>query len=898
MIRRRILTGLLLACLSSFSHAKGDRQNFKVYDFSKGLDTYHNPSSLPDGFVQDAQNVLFDAQAPVQKRAGFTYSWGTKAYSYTGLWTYNDQTNTTWQIARSSDQITASNLAGSVVVVATVSANNVVGEANAFGNAYFVDQTQGVYYWNGSVTVYVSSSPLGSIITQFHNRLWVTGAAVPNGNQLYGSGYYSGTSWTTGPLATDPVQYSIGLQDNFDNVTAEYVYLDTLYLFKHYAISALYGFDQTSFLISNLTQECGCIDGGSIQTFNGGLKFVSLRGVEDFNGYTCKRISDPVKDKLDPAISISAYNSSSWIQTSQTDWQLGTMSPANSLSTTISPGDVVVSSFGATDTFSSGTFNNTFIYNGGVVLSTSDANVANNSFDSLTGGIPDNWTSSGFVATANQDSSGSCGAKIFPKDGSFFVESNVVLSPPSSTLTLLDKNGNALATISIPFSTCTGWYQAGFISGTIPPRTYVQLRLTSGSDLITSNFFLTSGVYPHVWANAIQVTPGFYRMAFDLEELGASSISSGTYTSPAFNLGLATPTYTLIQPSYTTADFAPAFSIQTATSASGSWKDLSQDINGGKSFNTYARYISTFTSGAGDMLTSLNSVPIVSRDTGTFTSQSHNISTVTAFGNFSATTDLSSGGNIAFSVCTANNAAMTGKKCASQALNSQVSVSTNIYVQVIASFTITAATNSPTFSDVVIQSFSGTRAPPMVSTIWDNRYWLGLTTSTADSSNDAVIVLNTRGAWSDLNIHAGAFTQYKNGLYHADSNPTGNVYLDNQGFSDNGSAINAYVKTKDESLGDVAADDYLYVVYPSASNTGSCAMSVQYDMDHSGNIMSLGSPLLSEFSSRRGVRLPFPIDSTHQLFGQSVNFTFGTNDASCDFQFFGAEMLFKTRPIQ
>ena len=233
MMRRLII--FFVAVQFSFpGWAVTKNKPFQSYDFSKGLDTYHNPTMLPDGFVQNSLNVLFDDKAPVTKRQGYTVGWSTSsARAFTGLWTYTDATNTTWQIARSSTNITASNMAGSIVAVATVSASNIVGETNAFGYAYFVDQTQGVYYWNGTTTTYVASSPLGSIITQFHNRLAVTGAAVPNGNQLYLSGYYAGNTWTTGLNPTDPAQYSIGLQDNFDNVTAEYVYLDTLYLFKH-----------------------------------------------------------------------------------------------------------------------------------------------------------------------------------------------------------------------------------------------------------------------------------------------------------------------------------------------------------------------------------------------------------------------------------------------------------------------------------------------------------------------------------------------------------------------------------------------------------------------------------------------------------------------------------------
>jgi hypothetical protein len=185
----------------------------------------------------------------------------------------------------------------------------------------------------------------------------------------------------------------------------------------------------------------------------------------------------------------------------------------------------------------------------------------------------------------------------------------------------------------------------------------------------------------------------------------------------------------------------------------------------------------------------------------------------------------------------------------------------------------------------------------MASTVWDNRYWLSLTTTTADSANDAVLVLNKSGAWAPLDFHVGAFTQYKNSLYSADSQATGNIYLQNQGYSENGSPMNVFVRTKELSMGDLTSDDYLESVYPAAENTGNCAMSVQYSADRSAPY-TLGSPLLSEFSNMGAVKLPLPIDTSHQNFAESFDFTIGTNDASCDFQLFGLSGLFKTRPTQ
>ena len=169
----------------------------------------------------------------------------------------------------------------------------------------------------------------------------MSGVAIPNGSQVYSSAFLSGTNWALGPNATDPVQLTAGLQDNFDNVTAMYAYLDTLYIFKHYAIYSLSDFDQTSFLVSFVSSECGCIDQNSIQTFGGALKFVSLRGVENFDGYRCTRISDAVKDKVDPAIQIGGFSQSSWVQSQPQDWAAGTITPSGSLSTTVQPPNLV-----------------------------------------------------------------------------------------------------------------------------------------------------------------------------------------------------------------------------------------------------------------------------------------------------------------------------------------------------------------------------------------------------------------------------------------------------------------------------------------------------------------------------------------------------------------------------
>ncbi len=907
---KRILSIFLLAIgLSTTASAVTKNKPFQLFDFHKGVDTYHNPTSLPPGFVQNANNILFDDVAPATKRSGYTVAWSTKAYQYTGLWTYTDATNTTWQLARSSDQITANNLNGSVVKIATVSINNLVGETNAFGNAYFVDQTQGVYYWNGTSTIYVGGSPLGSIITQFHNRLWVTGAAVPNGNQLYGSKYYDGTTWTTGLNATDPVQLSIGLQDNFDNNTAEYVYLDTLYIFKHYSIFALYGFDQTNFQISQLTQECGCIDGGSIQTFAQGLKFVSLRGVESFNGYSCTRISDSIKNKIDPAIQAGGFAQNSWLQSSQADWNSGTFNSSTSLSSTIASPYLVLSTFTASDSsasdFNGGTFSNAQVSGNTVIISTDNSGtIGNPNFE--TSPLSTNYSATGTSPPVLRSGplAEACGTVSAQSGTGYLEENNSNTTSRSQAFNLLDANsGSTLYSSSIPDNEDCTWRQIT-ISDSSDSRKRVRFNWTlttspdGPSSLTTVSSYIFSGSISFYYL-ATKTLGGGAVLMIDNIQNGSSTITSGSFTSRTFDTAFSSPAVQVSISS--TSNTEPiTFVLRHSSSSTGPFVDLTTSQNVGIVSNRYLQYISTFTVGGSDYaLSALTGATFTwESSSGAFKSAIHNITSINSWGNFSVQ-EVLNGGNIAFSICSSTNSNMSfPASCTNQTANTQITLSTGTYVQWYATFTVTAATQAPTLQSGTVQWFAGSKPTPLASTVWDNRYWLSLTTNSVDTANDAVLVLNQNGVWSPYDIHAGAFTQYKNSLYHADSLASGNVYIDNQGFADNGSPINAFITTKNETLGDITADDYLYAIYPSATATGSCAMTVQYVVDSSSVTYSLGSPLLSEFNTLSAVRLPFPIDSTHQDFGQTVNFTIGTNDSSCAWQFLGLEGLYKSRPLQ
>lgn len=882
-------TLLLSFFLCSPLFAKGGEQNLGIYDFSKGLDSYHSSLSLPDGFVQDSQNVLFDAQAPVSKRNGFTVAFSSKSYAYQSSWAYTDATNTSWIIVRASDSIIASNLAGAVVRISTVSANDVVGETNAFGSAYFVDPTQAVYSWNGSTTTYVANSPHGSLIAQFHSRLWVSGVAIPNGSQVYSSGFLSGTNWTLGPNATDPVQLTAGLQDNFDNVTAMYAYLDTLYLFKHYSIYSLSGFDQTSFLVSFVSSECGCIDQNSIQTFGGALKFVSLRGVENFDGYRCTRISDAVKNKVDPAIQVGSFSQSSWVQSQASDWNAGTIIPSGSLSLTLAVPGLTVSTF----TFSG---------------SSANWNVLNNGFESNGGGFsqPTNWQMVGSTWNVNSlPSSGAsyqCGSAPSARTGSYYASNTVLtasVSPPFFNASIIDaKTKSSIFSeteFSPPGNVCSWTPIVLPVAATTGTIAYVQFGFNNNQYIMQSSTFTIGSdvIFYEQEGSANSVGGSFYYVALDDVLIGVSSyVSSATFVGPAG----------YVRSNDTWSSSGPVVSIQqSSNSLLGPWKTITISTGTDVPFgNSYLRWAANFTrSGTNSATTDLQSISIVGNSTGTFVSQPHNLGTIASFGNFSVDQTVSGGGDsINFSICTSSSVTMFPKTCALQPANSQITVATNTFVQVTSSFSVIAATQTPTLRDFTVQWFSGAKSIPMASTVWDNRYWLSLTTSTADSSNDTILVLGNNGAWADFDIHAAGLVQYRNSLYHADSLATGNVYLDNQGYADNGAPINAYIKTKDYTQGDLTQDDFLEEIWPSMDNSGPYNVTVNYYPDRSTSGYSLGQVAMSEFSNDASAKMEIPIDPAHQVFGKSMAYFFQASDANSPWNFYGLKEIYRARPTQ
>lgn len=934
-MKKWILLTLLLAT-NAFSEQD---KLFPVVDFSGGLNSYYSSLTIADNEVKDALNVFFDKESQVVKRQGFSTYATSSTYSYDGAWEYTDQSNRNWLITRASSTIIASRGDGSFsVVVATVASGNLINAVSAFNNIYFVDQSQGVYFWNGTSTTYVTGSPRGTLIAEFRGRLFVAGEAAPNGNRLSASGFLDPTNWTTGSLATSPAVFTIGLNDAFNNISGIFSgYNDVLYVFKLRSIYGVYGFDNTDFQVRSLNREVGCIDHRSIQPYMGGLVFASDRGIEFFDGFKSEIISKKIKDRTGTFTS-SSFSERSVVATTQTDFEAGASSPTAHLSFTISPNAVTVSSyvvtFGTTS-LSSGTFNSTVVEeNAGVRLATSDTALPDLSFE--TGAT--SWTTSKKVLVGSEVSSCAFTAAS-ARTGSLGLEYTLRLPVPpypSSTpanyvcfgsMWFEDASSSSQFLQGINLvaygsaSTDSGWVQVttSTLASTPAvlgyPTVGTVVRFCAGTGITDgvsatgckacSSYFIYSGsqTSPTVYARN-RGTPGAPATnTCYLDDIGSASfvstITSGTYTSPTVDTGFQ---YSHMQSSatLTIVSSTPTFEIQTSTNATN-WTSVGSSTSTSYAVNRYVRYVSSFS--VANTSTSIRNfvsfIGATDRSSGTYLSPVYNAPNLTSFGTFSATS-IDNGGSHQFYSRSSTNSFTTTSSTPSwvaQTAGTAITASVGTYFQIRDDIGVTASTHTPVLSDYSIAWFEGTRRASMSSAIYDDRYYLSLSTSSSSSINTGTLVLSRGPIWSQFDIGTSAYVVYRGALYHGNNVGNGKFYLDNQGYNDDGSAINAYIRTKDFAPDGYYTHKLFKSFYFLADPLGDYSLDTSYQTDRQSTDYALSTVNLSEQTGTINLRLPVPRDTVHAPSSQIISFKFGNSVVDEPMKLYGGTLVYRPEPL-
>ena len=392
------------------------------------------------------------------------------------------------------------------------------------------------------------------------------------------------------------------------------------------------------------------------------------------------------------------------------------------------------------------------------------------------------------------------------------------------------------------------------------------------------------------------IKTGTYKtVALDNIEGGSSTISSGTYTSKSYDTFITTNLVSISSIGVTIASYTPNLTLQTSNNGS-IWRSLGSGVASTSTFagNRYYRYISSFTINVDSMAaTSLDDVTLVARATGSYVSEVHNAPSLSAWDSFGVTSQ-SDGGTLTFFVRSSTGVfyatATANPVWTSITAGAVPSISTNPYFQFGSTFSITAATQNPTISDFTFNWFEGAASDKTYALYHDNGLWWAVASGTGATTNNKIIkydLLNQGYVIYDIPMN-GIYERSQN-LYFGGVN-AGKIYKFGDTDNDDGSAINAYWKSKDFFGTNPFLDkDYksLSVFAGSVSNS---TMTVTYTVSGTSSTV-ITVPLYDSTKSfiRHNRNLPLRV-------GNTINVKFGNNAADQPFEVYGIQIGTNEKP--
>lgn len=912
MKRRLFFTFIFLPGIIGAAQVSPPEQEAVLKDLSGGLNMYQSSNRIPDNSAAYLQNFYTDIEPILVERNGYVKRDATQLGGIKpvyGLWSFTDTSGNDWIISYSSRTFYKNTIGNTPTAFGpTTTVDTIPDCAKNLGKIMCVNGTDTAWTFDGTSTAAVSGAPLGQLIEP-----WRTRFAIGNINGAKSTVRFSAdgdeTTWTLGGNPGDPFQVQIGGANDGEYIRCLHgAYLDTFIIGRKYDLWGMDGFAQDDAVTRNISDHVGCIESRSINENDGRLNWLSARGVEEMEGRTITLISEPIRNITDVIVK-NTVNQRSNTQTSQIDWNAGTTIDST-LSTSISPGSVVLSSMAANafvDTvstdFAAGTLNS---------VSTSTVQ------DALTLSL---GAESGkeTCTPADNPNIAACIAPYYSMTQSFTPSSSFILT--SVSLKLGSKTGSpgdyilylkadsstspgtTLDSVAVPASGITT-----ASAGTVNTYTFTGgVRLVSGTRYwlqlvpqgtcsvaggnyvrVTQQFnTCTNTEYSSYDNNSLPVA-GDQRYGFYRSVNGKTFASSGKFTSRTFDVGFTTNTWvwnwgTLVPTKNLPTGTALTYQTQTSSAATGPFDSLVPVADGAITTSTVRRYIlytasfTTTDASTSPMISdlTLNYGPFYSTG-GVFVSQLLNIGSLISSWGPATISDIQSSGTINYQFGSTNTASVSAISNWTTITNGGIpSVSTNPYAAFRATFTALNGSVNLVLADFQTTWNEGGVIPSPVSTVYDRRYWLSFTTSTTSNPYlDTVAVWQRNRSWTLFKgINAGAFSIWRDYLYFGNSNSTGYVYKFDVGDNDDGADITSILKTKSYDL-DMPYRDKAFRnswVNFTANTSYSGSFSAYYDLDRLGNAFSLGTVGMNEGTGQLSIKLPFSFRNPVQ--GREIQYT-------------------------
>lgn len=865
----------------------------------KYLDSNDSSVIIDPSQAQDLLNVnISPSGKSVLKRQGYgLYKTLSGSTGLHGGFHAFDATGNDYQLWGSSTSLYSILADGTPAqIISSATLNSTWDCTDTQGSSYCVNSNRDAFIRTNGVTMTWFTTPVGTMVESTPDRVAVAGVAA-SPNTIFVSQSNTFTNYVTGVNATDAFTEVIAAPGS--HLTHIRWGCQKLLWWKDQSFGYFDFEDQYSAQIKTVSDIIGTFDNTSAIDPGGNIWF---RGQDGHTyKYDCSGLTKETVD-ITPQIQTSGKRTSnSWTQTSQSDFQAGSILPTNQLSTTISVGDVIVSSFQAIENsntqWASGSTNNFVIGTSSLSLNVANANIPNNGFESGSA----NWTLGNGAIQTGSFSGVNC--SLAPRNGTKLLRNDVANESSGATYKASLQTCSASTEINNVTWTegdnsCT-WTARTLSSANAVKRSVkiVWTDTTSGNTVATSDCFLNSGTNVTFYTSSDLTrlsAPVIRSMAFDDVTDGSDTITSAYYTSPFYNTAFASSTFQL-QGAWTVNTSTPTSSLLTATASNGSYVTLLTSTGTNATGGQFVIYTTTISVVQGqDALTAINSFTIISRSSGTYFSAIKNAPNITAWSTFNPTSQ-DNGGAHSFFVRSATGTFTVLSATPSwtvQSPNALVSVSTGVFFQMRDDFSITAATNTPTLSDFTFNWFEGSATDQAYMLYFDNAIWETVAYGTGVSSNTYVFRFDQiNDGWGLYNFGAGGMLIQNNHLFFG-SVGNGNIYQFGSGASDNGTAINAFWRSKAFTGPDPFLQTQLSNIDVFAKKDTGSTLTATYTMDTSS--ATAYSVALSTNNAVVQSRKLLPSGKL----GYTFDLKLGDNSTSSQWEVLGFRMGYLTLPYK
>lgn len=853
----------------------------------RGLNNGDASILINDNEAQDLLNVdITENGYGIKKRAGISLfkTIGTSTWGVRGGYFFRDIAGVD-TIVHANNRSVFKSLGGGnySAFITTDTAGSYYDFTDSQGYLYrFNSNRDEIARYDGSAVVYFPSMPKGDQGEAMPDRMAISGT-TGDPNTVFFSKLADFTDYTTGIETADAFTESFGLPGQ--KINALKYACGRLIAWTNTTTSFWSGSSQFDGLIEDISTTVGCSQPSSVVSDLGVIYWQGQDG--HFYGYDCNTIA-----KISSQISGSVGNytggeSKSWLQTTQADFLAGTL---DGTSANISPGDVVLSTWTGTDTsavdFASGTLTGvtTTTVSGQVYLSVVSGNIENNGFETAgSGGLQTvaNWTRSGTFAGTRSNT--------IARTGTWSL--NLQFSNAEYYLRIVDASDAVL--LSSTKTASSGWTQRTLTMSSLTGRTVrIYIKMQGTTDVIQSDFFISDGT-TLVWYDN---RPSGTQTYLDDFSGARNTNATGNIVSRTFDTAVSSPLWSPSGANWTANGNTVSFETQVSDDGSAwdslvAWSTGSAPASASK---RYIRYKGTLTQAdAGTALPYIADVTLASRQSsGTFISQIKEIGTaITSWGNFTAD-DESDGGTIAYFIRTADSEAGIAAAAWSALTNgAQIGVSTNSYIQIKSSFTITAGTQNPTMQNFSVAWNEGTVTRTWGTVDKDHRVMWSLAENASAVPNSTYIYDPRFNSWLKYSVPFDAPARVGNSVYIG-STTAGYVYSWPSGSNDSGEAYTAYWKSKDY----LGSDPFVEKNWERYSVLGLKVTGSNVDISYSTNTVGSTSNNFSLTDAQNGTFKRINANFRSGTAGTFLNMTFGNDDSDAPFEIYTFRLDYSLRP--